>query len=127
MNQVAPSDTLGTVANGLSKTVMDFAWFDVGSNLVYYIAIAIGFFIIFISYFFAGGKKSKMRLLISITIGSLIGAFTLPLLLKIAGPESNPVVIGFLILVDMVFIATVTCHLYEMVIIGTHEAFTQPR
>ncbi len=127
MNQVAPSDSLGAAASAVGKTVSNFAWFDVGNNLVYYIAIAIGFFIIFISYFFAGGKKSRMRLLLSIIVGTLVGVFTLPLLLQIAGPQSSPIVIGFLIFLDMIFIATVTCHLYEMVIIGTHEAFSPPR
>mgnify|MGYP006277328221 FL=1 len=127
MDQAANPDTTQTVTSSIESTIHSFAWFDVGNNLVYYIAIAIGFFIIFVSYFFAGGRKSKMRIIMAITIGTLVGVFTMPLLLKIAGTQSDPVVIGFLILLDMIFVATVTCHLYEMVIIGTHEAFTPPR
>ena len=102
-----------------------FSWFQLNADIIYYIAVAIGFFIIFISYFFGGGKKNKIRIIMSISIGVLVGMFTLPLLLRISGPE-NPALSAIFIFIDFIFTATVTCHLYELVIIGTHEAFDVP-
>lgn len=125
MYQTAVSDSLAN-ASGLTTMEHTFTWFMLESNIIFYIAVAIGFFIIFISYFFGGGKKNKVRLFLSIAIGVIIGVLTLPLLLRIAG-EGRPVVVAFFIFLDIIFTATVACHLYELVIIGTHEAFDQGR
>ena len=113
MYQTAVSDSLAN-ASGLTTMEHTFTWFMLESN------------IIFISYFFGGGKKNKVRLFLSIAIGVIIGVLTLPLLLRIAG-EGRPVVVAFFIFLDIIFTATVACHLYELVIIGTHEAFDQGR
>ena len=109
----------------ISIETFEFSWFGISSDIVYYIAIAIGFFIIFVSYFFGGGKKNKVKIIMSIILGVLIGVLTLPLLLKISGPN-NPTLSAFFIFVDIVFAATVACHMYELVVIGTHEAFDGP-
>lgn len=119
MNAVASADS----ANQISSVLHQFKWFALSSNLVYYIAVAIGFFTIFISYFFGGGKMNRLKITLSISLGVLAGMFTLPLLLKIAGPNAAPVLVGFFIFLDMIFVAAVTCHMYELVNIGSHEAF----
>ncbi len=121
-----PQDTLTTTTSVASDSLMyaqdfTFRWFLFESNIVYYVAIAIGFFIIFVAYFFGGGKMNKMKIVLSIITGIVIGLFTLPLLLKIAG--HSPLVVAFFILVDLIFTAVVACHMYELVVIGTHEAF----
>jgi hypothetical protein len=119
MNTVASADSLSQVSTALYQ----FKWLALGNTIYYYIALAIGCFIILISYFFGGGKRNRLKIFFSIFIGVLAGMLTLPLLLKIAGPYANPVLIGFFIFLDLVFVATVTCHMYELVVIGTHEAF----
>jgi hypothetical protein len=121
-----PLDSLATTTSAASDSVMYaqefvFKWFLFESNIVYYVAIAIGFFIIFVAYFFGGGKMNKMKIILSIVTGIVIGVFTLPLLLKIAG--DSPLVVAFFILIDIIFTAIVACHMYELVVIGTHEAF----
>jgi hypothetical protein len=121
MYQTAVSDSLST-ASSFFQTEHTFKWFMMESNIIYYVAVAIGFFIIFVSYFFGGGKKNKVKIFISIALGVVIGVLTLPLLLKIAG-QGQPLVIAFFILLDIIFTATVACHMYELVVIGTHEAF----
>ena len=121
-----PQDTLTTTTSAASDSLMyaqdfTFRWFLFESNIVYYVAIAIGFFIIFVAYFFGGGRMNKMKIVLSIITGIVIGLFTLPLLLKIAG--HSPLVVAFFILIDIIFTAVVACHMYELVVIGTHEAF----
>lgn len=100
-----------------------FVWLHLNNHLIYYIAVAIGFFIIFISYFFGGGKKNRIKIFFCILTGTAVGALTLPLLLQISGNQPDPILIGFFIFLDLIFTATVTCHLYELLVIGTHEAF----
>ncbi|MBN1481566.1 hypothetical protein EH223_04315 [candidate division KSB1 bacterium] len=124
MDQTAVQDSLNNVSQFISSSQHEFVWFQFESNLVYLIAVAIGFFIIFISYFFGGGKKNKVKIFLSIVTGILVGVLTLPLLLKLPGHEKAGV-IAFYILLDLIFTATVTCHMYELVVIGTHEAFDQ--
>lgn len=119
MPAVAPADSL----NQVNWALYQFKWFALSNNLLYYIAVAIGFFIIFISYFFGGGKMNRLKIILSISLGVLAGMFTLPLLIKVAGPTAAPGLIGFFIFLDLIFVATVTCHMYELVNIGSHEAF----
>lgn len=121
MNGQAASDSLSTI----TFNTFQFSWFGLSSDIVHYIAVAIGFFIIFVAYFFGGGKRNKVKIIMSISIGVLIGLLTLPLLLKISGPN-NPGLVAFFIFIDVVFAATVACHMYELVVIGTHEAFDGP-
>ncbi len=125
--QPTPVADSSAVADSLSQfytSDFTFQWLMFDSNIVYYVAVAIGFFIIFVSYFFGGGKKNKIKIFLSILMGALIGLLTFPLLLKIAGTD-QPLVIAFFILIDVIFTATVTCHMYELVVIGTHEGFDQ--
>jgi hypothetical protein len=119
MPPVAPADS----ANQVNWALYQFKWFALSSNLSYYIAVAIGFFIIFISYFFGGGKMNRFKIILSISLGVLAGMFTLPLLMQVAGPNAAPGLVGFFIFLDLIFVATVTCHMYELVVIGSHEAF----
>jgi len=120
MSEQAVSDSLSQAAVSLHSYQM--SWFVFSADIVYYIAVAIGFFIIFVSYFFGGGKRNKVKIIMSIIIGIVIGVLTLPLLLKMSG-ENSPVLVGIFIFIDIVFAATVACHMYELVVIGTHEAF----
>lgn len=124
MVQAAVQDSTNAAAQLISSNNHEFAWFEFETNLVYLIAVAIGFFIIFVSYFFGGGKKNKVKIFLSIATGVLIGILTLPLLLKMPGHE-QPGFVAFYILLDIIFTATITCHMYELVVIGTHEAFDQ--
>ena len=77
----APVDT----TRALQNMTYEFSWFQSSSDVAFYVALAIGFFIIFIAYFFGGGKSNKMRLFISIAVGSVIAVLTLPLLLRVGG------------------------------------------
>ena len=61
----------------------------------------------------------------SMLVGVIIGLLTMPLLLKISGDQS-PALTAFFIFVDIAFAVAVACHMYEMVVIGTHEAFDGP-
>ena len=124
MDQSAVQDSLNTASKIISSSEHDFSWIVFDNNMIYYIAVAIGFFIIFIAYFFGGGKKNKMKIILSIVTGVIIGVLALPLLLKIAGTD-KPLVVALFVFLDIVFTATVTCHMYELVVIGTHEAFDQ--
>lgn len=123
MDGQAASDSLQQAA--ISFDTYQFSWFGLSSDIIYYIAVAIGFFIIFVSYFFGGGKRNKVKIIMSISIGVIVGILTLPILLKISG-LNNPVLAAFFIFIDIVFAATVACHMYELVVIGTHEAFDGP-
>jgi len=125
MSGQAASDSLSQSA--ISFLNYQMSWFVFSADIIYYIAVAIGFFIIFVSYFFGGGKRNKVKIIMSIIIGMVIGLLTLPLLLKISG-DSNPALTAFFIFLDVAFATTVACHMYELVVIGTHEAFdTQPK
>ena len=124
MDTTAVQDSVKAATKVLSPQDFSFSWYVFDNNMVYYIAVAIGFFIIFVAYFFGGGKKNRIKIFLSITTGIIIGLLALPLLLKIAGTD-KPVLVAFFILLDIVFTATVTCHMYELVVIGTHEAFDQ--
>ena len=119
MNATASADSLSQVSSALYH----FKWLALSNSLYYYIALAIGCFIILIAYFFGGGKRHRLKIFLSITTGVLAGVLTLPLLLKMAGPNSSPILVGFFIFLDFIFVAAVTCHMYELVIIGTDEAF----
>lgn len=126
-----PQDSLATTASAVADSAKQFyssdftfRWLMFDNNLIYYVAIAIGFFIIFVAYFFGGGRMNKVKITLSIITAILIGVFTLPLLLKIAG-KGQPIVVAFFILIDIIFTAIVACHMYELVVIGTHEAFDQ--
>ncbi len=120
----AASDSLQQQA-AIAFHSYQFSWFVFSADIIYYIAVAIGFFIIFVSYFFGGGKNNKVKIIMSITIGVVIGLLTLPLLLKISG-EENSALTALFVFLDIVFAATVACHMYELVVIGTHEAFEGP-
>ena len=111
-----------TDSSQVLQMVYRFKWFTMESNLYFYIAVAIGFFIIFISYFFGGGSKARLKIIFSIILSTAIGTLTLPLLLKIAGTDPSPTLVGFFIFIDFVFIAVVAVHFYELIVIGTHEA-----
>jgi hypothetical protein len=126
MDTTAVQDSLQAASKGISSGHYCFSWFVLESNVICYIAVAIGFFIIFVSYFFGGGKTNRMRIFLSILTGVFIGVFTFPLLLHIAR-NGSPTLIAIFLFLDILFTATVTCHLYELVIIGTHEAFDQNR
>jgi hypothetical protein len=121
MNAVAAADSVRQV----TSVCYQFKWLALNNALYSYIALAIGFFIILVSYFFGGGKQNKLKLFLSITLGVVAGALALPLLLKIAGTNPSPVLVGFFILLDFIFVATVTCHMYELVVINTEEAFVE--
>jgi len=109
----------------METLIYQFQSFQFSSDVVYYVALAIGFFIIAISYIFGGGKTNRLKVMISIIIGSLIGILTLPLLLKIAGTEEpSAVLVSFLLAVDLIFASAVTCHLYELVVVRASEAFS---
>ncbi|MBN1562062.1 hypothetical protein JW998_17545 [candidate division KSB1 bacterium] len=126
MDTTAVQDSLQAASKAISSGDYCFSWFVLNSNIIYYIAVAIGFFIIFVSYFFGGGKRNRVKIILSIMVGMLIGIFTLPLLLQIAGTE-NTTLVAFFLLLDICFSTTVTCHMYELVVIGTHEAFDPTR
>lgn len=122
--QTVADSTLSKAAAGI-PVEYTFKWFDfTGAEWIYYIALAIGFFIIFIAYFFGGGKKNKMKISFSIFIGVLLGMLILPLLLKICSTlgAASHFMIAFVLFIDFIFIASVTCNLYELLVIGTHEA-----
>ncbi|MBN1464253.1 hypothetical protein JXA02_00730 [candidate division KSB1 bacterium] len=125
MGPTAVQDSLEVVKT-FSSAKYCFSWLTMESNVIYYIAVAIGFFIIFVSYFFGGGKRNRIKILLSISTSVIIGVLTLPLLLKIAGTE-NPALVAFFLLLDIIFTTTVSCHMYELVVIGTHEAFDPTR
>ena len=124
MDSTAVQDTVQTASKIFTSSDYTFSWFMFDNNIIYYIAVAIGFFIIFISYFFGGGKTNRGKIVLSISTGVIVGILTLPLLLKIAGTE-KPMLVAFFVLLDIIFTATVTCHMYELVVVGTHEAFDQ--
>lgn len=125
MDPTAVQDSL-QVVKAFSSATYRFSWFTMESNVIYYIAVAIGFFIIFISYFFGGGKRNRIKIFLSISTAVIIGILTLPLLLKIAGTE-KPGIVAFFLLLDILFTTAVACHMYELVVIGTHEAFDPTR
>jgi len=58
MVEQAASDSLQQAAIKFSQ--YDFSWFELSSDIVNYIAVAIGCFIIFVSYFFGGGKRNLL-------------------------------------------------------------------
>lgn len=123
MSEQAVSDSLSQAAVSFHSYQM--SWFLFSADIIYYIAVAIGFFIILVSYFFGGGKRNKVKIIMSIIVGIIIGVLTFPLLLKISG-DNSPALVGLFIFIDIVFAATVACHMYELVVIGTHEAFDGP-
>ncbi len=89
------------------------------------IAIALGFAIILIGYFFAGGKKNKAAVVFSISVSTVIGILTLPLIFKLGNSlnlMNSPVAVTVLIMVDFVFIATVSALAYEIVTVTAREA-----
>lgn len=115
-------DTVVTVTKAITTADHQFTWFFLENSLINYIAVAIGFFIIFISYFFGGVKQNQLRMVLCIIIGFIVGILTLPLLLNLAG-QDNPGLAAFFIGLDIIFSVTVACHLYELTVVSAREAF----
>ncbi len=89
------------------------------------IAIAIGIAIILIGYFFAGGKKNKSAVVFSISVSTVVGILTLPLIFKLGESldlMNRPGAVTGLIILDFVFIATVSALAYEIVTVTAREA-----
>lgn len=89
------------------------------------IALMAGLLIIFVGYKYAGGIFNKKELSFSIFISSLIGTFTAPLLLKLAirlGLHDNHIMLGIVFIIEVIFVAAVSSHAYEMVTVTARES-----
>lgn len=89
------------------------------------IAVALGIAIILIGYFFAGGKNNKAAVVFSISVSTVVGILTLPLIFQLGNSLNlmdRPAAVTFLILLDFVFIATVSALAYEIVTVTAREA-----
>ncbi|MDZ7316977.1 MAG: hypothetical protein ONA69_08145 [candidate division KSB1 bacterium] len=111
-----------TDSTAVQQMLYTFKWFAFHNDLYHYLAVLLGFFIILISYAFGGGNRNRVKIFFSIFIGVAVGLLTLPLLLRFG---SDPILIGFFLFLDIVFVAAVTVHMYELVVVGTHEAFNE--
>jgi len=116
------------IGQQIQNDLYTFQWHAPGDYLFYYVAIIVGLFIIFVSYFFGGARSQKFKVIFSIFMGVIVGYFTLPLLLKLGQDyiAENPFLVTIIILVDFVFVAAVTCFLYELIVIRSGEAFPGP-
>lgn len=89
------------------------------------IALVVGLLIIFIGYRFSGGYYNRKELTFSVTISTIIGIFTVPLLFKLFGSQhlkDNMLALGFIFIVEIIFVAAVSAHAYEMVTVTAKEA-----
>jgi vacuolar-type H+-ATPase subunit I/STV1 len=93
-------------------------------DYVLLVALVIGLLIVLIGYFFAGGKNNRTVLIFSIIISSLVGILILPGLFKIAASlkMDSPYIHTGLIIFDLVFVAIISCHAYELVTVTAKEA-----
>ncbi len=116
------------MAQQVQEDLYTFQWHTPDDYLFYYVAIIVGLFIIFVSYFFGGARTQKFKVIFSVFMGVIVGYFTLPLLLKLGEDYivGNPFLVTLIILVDFVFVAAVTCFLYELIVIRSGEAFPGP-
>jgi hypothetical protein len=88
------------------------------------VAAAVGILIVIIGYFFAGGKYNQTKLLFSIVVASGVGILILPGLFKLAAMVGvrGPIVNTAIVLFDMIFVAIVASHAYEIVTVTAQEA-----
>ena len=93
-------------------------------DIVLIVALALGFMIILIGYFFAGGKYNQTKLIFSIIISSGVGILVLPGMYKIASilNLTGEIVNTAIIIIDLIFVAVVSCHAYEIVTVTAREA-----
>ncbi|NOY61428.1 MAG: hypothetical protein GXO75_21145 [Calditrichaeota bacterium] len=118
-----PVDTTSTdslSALGIARLKM----YNPDSKIVL-IAVALGIAIILIGYFFAGGKKNKTAVGFAISVSTVVGILTLPLIFQL-GESLNlmgrPPAVTVLIILDFVFIACVSALAYEIVTVTAREA-----
>jgi len=118
-----PADTTGTDslnASGLAQIKLYHA-----DEKIMLIAVALGIAIILIGYFFAGGKNNKAAVMFAISVSTVVGILTLPLIFKLGESldlMNRPPAVTFLIILDFVFIATVSALAYEIVTVTAREA-----
>ncbi|MBN1479613.1 hypothetical protein JXA70_05025 [candidate division KSB1 bacterium] len=89
------------------------------------IALMAGLLIIFVGYKYSAGLYNKKELTFSIFISSLIGTLTAPLLLKLAiwlGVHDSHIILGIIFIIEIIFVAAVSSHAYEMVTVTAREA-----
>ncbi|RPH93211.1 MAG: hypothetical protein EHM72_16555, partial [Calditrichaeota bacterium] len=118
-NSMIADSTTPTGGDRLIEMVVNFP------TTLCLIALVVGLLIIFIGYRFSGGYYNRKELTFSITISTIIGIFTVPLLFKAFGSQHlkhNMLALGFIFIVEIIFVAAVSAHAYEMVTVTAKEA-----
>jgi len=89
------------------------------------IALVLGLGIIFVGYKFAGGVHNRKAIIFSIIASLLVGFLTFPMLIKIAcdiHAQNNCLTLAIIVILEMIFVAFVAVHSYEMTTVTAEEA-----
>jgi hypothetical protein len=121
MQMAASTDSLGQAA----KTIEPILWWPEISDTITLVALILGFLVIIISYF-AGARENSNKIFFSIILATAITLLSMPLLIYAMSwvLDSSQSLWGtiFVIVVAVIFAATVAVHAYEIVVVSAREA-----
>ncbi len=105
-----------------SNTAYYLYWPEM-SNTLSIIALVLAV-VIFIFGYFTGARTNRTRIYLSIALATIIGAFTMPVIVKVGkflGLLDKKPGIVFLLTVLMLFIAAIATNIYEIITITARD------
>jgi uncharacterized membrane protein len=99
-------------------------WWPEFNTTVTTIAMALGLLLLIIAYF-AGARDNQNKIIFSIFTASLIGFLSMPLFIKlgeILGVIQNRWGRVGILTLAIIFVATVSSHVYEIITVSAREA-----